>query len=184
MSNTVRHALALLAVVVLLDSAVALAAELLQQGKDLAPTIAEQQPESLWQFLQALPKSREAELFWGLMIGGTIGMIGHYVLKWTRNEIVENLFVYLWINKRSTLYSFFSYVGVAIAAIGSNAFTVDVLVLGIKKQVFVGWKVVLWMGVTNGFTIDAIVNRTKRAEWDWNKRLEVQRQQESKESKS
>ncbi len=123
-----------------------------------APTIAEQAPQTLWQFLALFPASFEAQLFMGLMLAGTVGMIAHYALKWARGEIKGSLFCYLADNFRSTVLSFFTYVGIAVTAIAGGAF-VDAI------GGFVGWKLVLWMGISNGFTIDAVVNRTTRAIW-------------------
>lgn len=123
-----------------------------------APTIAEQAPQTLWQFLALFPGSFEAQLFLGLMMAGTVGMFCHYALKWARGEIKGGLLCYFADNFRSTVLSFFTYVGVAITAIGGGAF-LD------AGGVFIGWKMVLWMGISNGFTIDAVVNRTTRAIW-------------------
>lgn len=123
-----------------------------------APTIAERAPQSLWEFLAALPGSWELQLFYGLMISGTAGQLAHYAVKWARDEIRGSLPCYLWQNKKSTALSFFTFIGVAVTAIASGAFTGD-------HGGFVGWKMVFWMGVTNGFTIDAIVNKTARAQW-------------------
>lgn len=125
-----------------------------------APRLSDKVPQfpSLYDWLRAFPGSFEAQLFVGLMIAGTIGMIAHYVLKWARGEIRDNLLCYLWRSKRSTALSFFTYVGLAAGAIASGAFVTE-------YGAFVGWKMVFWMGITNGFTIDAIANKTARAEW-------------------
>jgi MFS family permease len=125
-----------------------------------APKLGDKVPEfpSLYDWLQALPGSFEAQLFIGLMLAGTIGMIAHYALKWARGEVRGNLICYLWENKRPTALSFFTYIGVAVGAIVGGAFVTDF-------GVFVGWKMVFWLGITNGFTIDAIANKTQRAEW-------------------
>lgn len=132
----------------------------LAQLVEKAPNLADKVPEfpSVWDWLRALPGSFEAQLFIGLVIAGCIGMFSHYALKWARGEIKESLPCHWWINRRSTALSFFTYVGVAVGAISSGAFVTDF-------GAFVGWKMVFWMGITNGFTIDAIANRTKRAEW-------------------
>lgn len=123
-----------------------------------APTIAERAPQTLWEFLAALPGSWELQLFYGLMLSGSAGQFAHYAVKWARDEIRGNLFCYLWENKKTTTLSFFTFIGVAITAIASGTFTGD-------HGGFVGWRMVFWMGITNGFTIDALVNKTARAEW-------------------
>jgi MFS family permease len=122
------------------------------------PTIAEKAPQDLAEYLLAFPGSFEAQLMIGLTIAGVIGMSAHYVVKWARREIEENLFCYMWHNRRSTFASFCAYISVAIGAIIGDAFMGE---LG----GFVGWKVVFWMGISNGFAIDAIVNKTERARW-------------------
>jgi hypothetical protein len=129
-----------------------------------APRLSAKGPQPLGEFLRSLPGSLEMQLFWGLMIAGTAGMLAHYLLKWARDEIKGGLFPYFAQNVKSTALSFFSYVGIAVTAIASGAFTGE-------YGGFVGWKIVFWMGITNGFTIDAIVNRTGRAEWSPVERL-------------
>jgi hypothetical protein len=129
-----------------------------------APRLSDKGPQSLGDFLRALPASFEMQLFYGLMIAGSAGMLAHYLLKWARDEIKGGLLCYFANNVKSTALSFFSYVGLAVTAIASGAF------IG-EYGGFVGWKMVFWMGVTNGFTIDAIVNRTQRAEWSPVERL-------------
>lgn len=135
-------------------------AEALAAVTEQAPRLSDKVPEfpSLYDWLRALPGSFEAQLFVGLMIAGTVGMFAHYALKWARGEVRGNLLCYLWTAKQSTALSFFTYIGVAIGAISSGAFVTD-------YGAFVGWKIVFWMGITNGFTIDAIANKTARAEW-------------------
>ena len=125
-----------------------------------APRLSDKVPAfpSLYDYLRSFPGSFEAQLFVGLLLAGIIGMMAHYALKWARGEIRGSLLCYLWTSKRSTALSFFTYVGLAAGAIASGAFVTD---LG----AFVGWKMVFWMGITNGFTIDAIANKTARAEW-------------------
>lgn len=130
-----------------------------------APRIADAPPQSLYSFLTELPGTFEAQLFYGLMISGTGGQVAHYALKWARDEIRGNLFCYLWENKKSTALAFFTFIGIALTAIASGAFTGE-------YGGFVGWKMVFWMGVTNGFTIDAIVNKTERVRWSPGERLD------------
>lgn len=127
--------------------------------------IAERTPTSLSTFLASVPGSWEMQLFYGLMISGTIGMLAHYAVKWARDEIKGGLFAYFKNNIKTTVLSLFSYIGVAIGAIASGAFTGE-------YGGFVGWKMVFWMGITNGFTIDALVNKTARASWTLPERAE------------
>jgi hypothetical protein len=125
----------------------------------------ENTPTPLSHFLASLPGSWEMQIFYGLMLSGSCGMFAHYALKWARNEIKGSLFCYFSNNFRSTCLSFFTFIGIAVAAIASGAFVTE-------HGAFIGWKMVFWMGLTNGFTIDAIVNKTSRAQWS-NREREV-----------
>lgn len=128
-----------------------------------AQTIAQvkaEQPESLWHFLTALPFTMEAQLLYGLLLAGSLGMIANYIVRWARKEIDGSLLAYLVSqNPRGTVLSFCTFFGVAITAIATDAF-----VAGSAKQ-FVGWGWVLWMGASNGFVIDNIANKGVRAVW-------------------
>jgi hypothetical protein len=116
----------------------------------------ERLPAPLSVFLASLPGSWEMQLFYGLMMSGVCGMLAHYVLKWARDEIKGSLFCYWKNNVKRTVLSFLTFTGIAVAAVMNNAFITD---LG----GFVGWKMVLWMGWSNGLIIDVLVNKTDRA---------------------
>lgn len=102
------------------------------------------------------------------MIAGTIGAVAHYALKWARGEIKQNPFCYAYCNFRKLFLSLCVYVGVCTGLIVGDAF------IG-EYGGFVGWKIVFWTGITNGFTIDAIVNRTERARWTIEERIDTRR---------
>lgn len=115
---------------------------------------------TLWYFLQQLPSSSEAQIFYALLIGGFAGMTANWFWKWARKEIDGNLFCYLVIdNPRATLVSLMAYLGLALTALYTDAFHVG------DEHVFVGWSMVLWLSATNGFFIDAIANKGKTAVW-------------------
>lgn len=127
-------------------------------GKSIAQIRADD--GSLWSFLQQLPSSTEAQLFYALMIAGTLGMVAHYVVKWAKKEIEGNLLCYLfWQNPRGTVLSFCAYTGVTLMAIYADPFHVG------AARTFVGWGMVLWLGAFNGFAIDAIANKGQRPIW-------------------
>lgn len=130
----------------------------------VAATLAEHTPTPLADFLASLPGSWEMQLFYGLMLSGTCGMLAHYVLKWARDEIKGNLFCYWIANGKKTILSFLTFTGIAATAVMNNAFVSD---LG----GFVGWKMVFWLGWSNGLIIDVIVNRTERARWSPHERI-------------
>lgn len=117
-------------------------------------------PADLWHFLMNLPVTMEAQLFYALMLAGTLGMLASYVMKWAKGEIGACLGEYLFKqNLRSTVLSVATYTGTAMAAIYAGAFFVG------DQSVFVGWGMVMWLGALNGFGIDAIVNKGQRAVW-------------------
>lgn len=119
-----------------------------------------QDPESLWHFLSALPSTMEAQIFYALMLSGSLGMMASYLMKWSQGQISGNLFGYLFgSNLRATCLSFFTYTGACMTAIYAGAFHVT------EAAVFVGWGHVVWLGALNGFGIDAIVNKGQRAVW-------------------
>ena len=127
------------------------------------PTIAQikaEAPESLWHFLTNLPFSMEAQLFYALLLAGTLGMVANYIVRWGRKEIEGCLGEYLFKqNLRGTVLSLATYVGVVLGAIAAGAFHVG------DANTFVGWGWVLWMGAGNGFVIDNIANKGQKPVW-------------------
>ena len=117
-------------------------------------------PADFWHFLINLPATQEAQLFYALMLSGTLGMIASYIMKWAKGDISSCLGEYLFLqNLRATVLSVATYTGTAMASIYAGAFYVG------DQAVFVGWGMVMWLGALNGFGIDAIVNKGKRAIW-------------------
>lgn len=116
--------------------------------------------DSLWTFLLHLPETQEAQIFYALILSGTLGMIANYAVKWAKDELNGTLWNYLFReNYKRTALSFFTYVGATVAAVSANIFTTD-------AGAFVGWATVLWFGVSNGFAVDAIANKGSRPKWN------------------
>ena len=114
------------------------------------------EPDSLWHFLASLPATMEAQLLYGMILSGLLGMLANYTVKWAKNEIAGCLGDYLIRSHlRATVLSFTIMVGSAITAIAAGMFTT-------AEGAFVGWGTVLWLGVTNGFAVDAIANKGHR----------------------
>ena len=114
---------------------------------------------SFWDYLATLPGSFEAQLLYALIMAGTFGMTGNWLSKWAKNEIEGSLWCYLFhASVRRTLLSFLSFIGASAAAIGAGIFVTG-------EGHFVGWSNVLWFGFTNGFAVDAIVNKGNRFPW-------------------
>jgi uncharacterized membrane protein len=127
-----------------------------------APTLAQKTADavSLWDYLAALPASFEAQLFYALLLAGTLGMMANYVVKWLRDELQGSLFTYLFrTHVKGTLLSLTGSISLAITSIGTGIFTTD-------AGIFVGWSTVLWFGVTNGFAVDSIANKGQRPVWN------------------
>lgn len=116
-------------------------------------------PETLWQFLGHLPASFEAQIFYALLLGGCVGMLLNYWIKWLRKDIAGSLIAYLFVNNmRGTMLSFVSAIGTGIAGITAGVFET-------ANGDFVGWFNVLWIAVSNGFFWDAAANKGTRKEW-------------------
>lgn len=114
--------------------------------------------ESLISFLQRLPSSFEAQIFYAVVLFGAVGMFTNYSIKWMRSEISGSLIKYLFFdNFRGTMLSFCTTVGIGIGAITGGVFET-------ASGEFVGWFNVLWISLTNGFMWDAALNRSQTAQ--------------------
>ena len=133
-----------------------------------APTIAQAKaitaPEPAWHFLAALPSTMEAQLMYMLLLGGVIGMIGHYIRGRSSGDISGSPIDYFF---RDNLWRS---IGAAMAMatelaaeIGSGLFTTE-------AGVFVGWGIVLLSGLKTGYAADSILNRGSRVQWPDDKR--------------
>lgn len=145
-----KRSLLFIASVGLLLSLVASATEV-QITQLPAPSI------SLWKFLAALPASMEAQIFYGLMLSGTIGMAAHYFTRWAKGEIGGSLITYLFDSyARRTALAASILIGMSVTAISSNVFVTE-------SGTFVGWLNVIWFGLSNGFASDSIANKGEPA---------------------
>ena len=130
---------------------------MIEQAKTIQQIKAQQ--VSLWDFLGALPASFEAQMFYGVLLGGLVGMLLNYGIKWLRREISGSLLAYLFVdNIRGTLLSFVSAVGTGLAGIATGVFTT-------QDGQFVGWFNLMWIAVSNGFFWDAAANKGTRTAW-------------------
>lgn len=111
--------------------------------------------QSLWQFLRALPSSMEAQVFAALLFSGVLGMVAHYFRKWLSGEISGSLIDYLFIQyPRRTAGSFCAYIGWIVSLVGTGVFTTS-------SGEFVGWGIVLLMGLSNGYSVDSLANKAQ-----------------------
>ena len=132
-------------------------------GVELAQTIAQAKsasPESLWHFLRALPVTMEAQIWYGLLLSGAVGIMAHYFHKWASDEIAGSLFDYLFRqHPKKTILSLSAYVAWTLSLVGTGIFQTG-------SGEFVGWSIVLILGLTNGYGVDSLANRGGRAVWD------------------
>lgn len=130
-----------------------------QTISDLKSAAPDSSPESLWHFLAGLPTTMEAQILYALLLGGLVGLAGHYVIKWTRGEIEGSLWNYMFIdNPRRSWLSITLVVGELLGEVSSGLFTTG-------TGQFVGWGIVLLSGLKSGYTIDSVANKSDRPEW-------------------
>lgn len=128
------------------------------------PTVAEVKAvsppsESLWQFLSQLPGTMEAQILYGLILGCAVGMISHYLRRWSAGEIEGNLIDYMF--KDNPRRSFLAVFGIVTWSVGEVATGIFVNDAG----TFVGWAIVLLMGWKTGYTGDSLGNKADRPVW-------------------
>lgn len=132
-----------------------------------APTIAEAtaQPESLWHFLATLPTTYEAQLWYGLLLGGLLGMIAHYINGRAKGDIAGSLFDYFFRDNVWRSVGTVSAVAAELfAEIGAGLFTT-------KEGAFVGWGLVIAAGIKSGYLGDSLLNKGTRPVWTTEKRV-------------
>ena len=114
--------------------------------------------ESLWHFLAQIPSSLEAEIFYGVLLFGAVGMVVSWLVKWSQSAVGgfgEYFFGSSW---RRTVATICAYVGAMATGIGAGVFFTDVG----GAQVFTGWNVVLWTSITTSFSCDMGINKGSR----------------------
>lgn len=117
---------------------------------------------SFTEYMRAILASRELAQFGVLVLFGTLGMAGNYLWKWLRDEIAGSLWAYV-------VHQYPKRTALAFATIlGYAATTVLSPVLD-----GAGWGVVVNMGLTTGFAIDALVNKSNRQPWTEEQRRDL-----------
>lgn len=85
-------------------------------------------------------------------IAGLLGMLAHYMKKWSKGEYVGNLWAYLYADKpRATLYAVITYVGASTAVVATGVLT------GMQIASIIA------LGFTTGYVIDSSVNSTAQS---------------------
>lgn len=126
----------------------------------LAATTQMARDQTLTEFVRQFWDGQQLRVFLLLMASGSLGMIANWAVRWARGEIRGCLTVYLFRdNPRATALSLFTYTGAVLAAMQA-----DVVHVG-EAGTFIGWANVAWLGASNGYFIDNIVNKGERAAW-------------------
>lgn len=109
---------------------------------------------SIMQYLRSLWSSRELVQLLVLIVAGTLGMMANYTYKWLRDEIQGSLWFYIAGSyPRRTALAFITFCGYAITTVMSPMLD------------DAGWSVVINLGLTTGFAIDALINKADRQAW-------------------
>lgn len=134
-------------------------------------------PNSLWDFLLALPATQEAQMFYALLIGGAVGMCIHYLHGRAVGDIAGSPVDYFFrVNVWRSVAAMFAVVAELFSEAGIGIFISD-------AGEFVGWGVVLMSGIKTGYVGDSLVNKGQRAEWTDKKRDAVEAIKESEDKK-
>lgn len=90
-----------------------------------------------------------------LVVAGIFGVCGNYAYKWLTEQIGGSLWTYLFVDyPKRTALAFCVYIG----------WTVFITSTGIVGD-WTTWGALINLGLTTGFSIDALVNKARRAQW-------------------
>ena len=127
-----------------------------------AQTIAELkstgQAESLWHFLSQIPASMEAQIFYGVLLFGVVGIVGSWLVKWSQDAAGGFIDYFFRTSFRRTVATLCAYVGAMATGIGTQVFFTEVG----GQEVFVGWLNVAWASLTTAFAADMGINKGAR----------------------
>lgn len=119
------------------------------------------------EYLRAVLVSRPMAQFWVLVLFGTVGMAGNYLWKWLRDEITGSLWNYLTRQyPKRTALAYATFIGYAATTVLSPVLD------------GAGWGVVVNLGLTTGFAIDALVNKSDRQVWTAQERADMRKDPE------
>lgn len=109
---------------------------------------------SFGDYVRAVYDSRAFIQFWVLCLFGFIGMTANYTYKWLSDEIKGSLWYYMVGSRpRRTLLALATFAGYALTTVISPVLD------------GAGWSVVVNLGLTTGFAVDALVNKADRQVW-------------------
>lgn len=109
---------------------------------------------SFTEYVRSILRSRELVQLGVLMFFGSLGMVANYTYKWLRDELSGSLWHYaVTSHPRRTALSIVTFAGYAVTTVLSPVLD------------GAGWGVVVNLGLTTGFAIDALVNKADRQAW-------------------
>lgn len=118
-------------------------------------------------YVRAVLHSRAMVQLWVLLGSGMLGMAGNYLFKYLRDDIRGSLWNYLFRDHPKST---------ALAALVLAGWAVTAVTSGLVQTA--GWTVVINLGLTTGFAIDALVNKANQAVWTDEERAEHAAKQE------
>lgn len=121
---------------------------------DNAQTIAQaKNGQSLIDFLMALPATMEAQIFYALVLGCLVGMIGHYLRAYATGQITDCLGEYLFKTQaRRTWLTLITVITWSAGEVSAGLFTTT-------DGTFVGWGLVILSGLKTGYAGDSLLNK-------------------------
>ena len=133
--------------------------------QDTTKTLAElraEPPESLWDFLAALPFILDSQILCAVLIFGCVGMFGSWIVKWSMQGLAGGVLDYFFrASWKRTVATVCGYLAVMLPGVGTELFFVSIE--GVKH--FVGWDFVAWTSLMTAFGADMGINRGRRAQW-------------------
>jgi hypothetical protein len=104
-------------------------------------------------FIRATINSVAFVQFWVLLTSSFLGVGANYLWKWANDQIKGSLWKYLFKDyPKRTILSFMAIAGwtvVAMSQVDDN----------------LAWGILINMGLTTGFAVDAMINKANRAAW-------------------
>jgi len=115
---------------------------------------------TFWEYARVLVASKAVGQWAVLVAFGFFGICANYLYKWLTEQIGGSLWAYLFRDyPRRTMLAFTVYLGWAVMVISTGL---------IHDQST--WGAIINLGLSNGFMIDALVNKARRSQWTEDKR--------------
>lgn len=110
---------------------------------------------TFFDYVRIMLVSKELSRWGVLMSAGVLGICANYFYKWVTEQISGSLWIYLFEEyPRRTLLAFTLYVSWTFVAITT----------GLVSEAM-SWSVIINLGASTGFAVDALVNKARRSQW-------------------